>query len=128
MKILSYILLFELALGSLFPAGDLSQMTKSGEVIDHYQLHVEAARQNGEEDFDFWDFVVIHFWETDDHQHPEDFHDRLPFHGFVQGMVLFRWVENPFWIPFFPDRGNAHHPLPLYSLDIHQPIFHPPIA
>ena len=67
-------------LGSLIPLSDFSLLLHIPELAEHYELHVAEADQNGVE-FSFWDFLEIHFFDPDGHQHEGgDQHENCPFH------------------------------------------------
>lgn len=79
MKITALILAFYMAVGSLIPRTDFSQLVYLGDMKAHYLEHkAEAALQNL--DLSFIDFLSIHFVNTNEHSddnHEED-HHKLP--------------------------------------------------
>ena len=60
-------------MGSLFPFSDMEEVFKLPALVKHYQEHKERA---AEEDFNFLDFLALHYLDAD-HSNTED-HDVLP--------------------------------------------------
>ena len=82
MKFTAQILAFYMFIGSFIPMSDFSQLIHLPDVVEHYQLHVEEAQKSGVK-FVFLDFLKIHSFNADGHQHSgNDDHDNCPFQFF----------------------------------------------
>ena len=109
------------------PRADFSQFEHFGDMRDHYQLHVEEAKEN-QEIFTFWDFVYLHFLSPDEHSHSNhgDDHRNLPLQivsssmGFIIGLIIDLGEENR-----YPDQNAIYKN--VFHLEGFLPsIFHPP--
>jgi hypothetical protein len=93
-----------MALGSLIPKTDFSQLVHLGKLRAHYQEHqLEAALQH--QSFTFFDFVYIHFINPDEHtdaNHEEE-HQQLPFQTITNAIVF---IINHQVIPKFATRSQ----------------------
>ena len=88
MKITALFLAFYIFLSGLIPRSDLSQLAHIPDLISHYQLHQKEASELGNV-FSFWDFLVIHFINPDDHlEDGKEEHHNLPFQSFHH-LVIF---------------------------------------
>lgn len=71
-------MIFYLSLGACIPKTDFSQLLTVPEFLEHYQEHKADSLSKGEI-LGFWDYVQLHFLETDNHSHDdESSHDGLP--------------------------------------------------
>lgn len=80
LRIFAFILSIFFALGGMVPNSDFSQLTKIGFVLRHFSEHLQRAPQS---DFDFMDFVALHYFNADNHldNHKEENHGQLPMHS-----------------------------------------------
>jgi len=66
MRAVAYILAVYMALGSLLPGTDFSQLSRIPSLLDHFSLHQQLAEQTGEQ-LSFLQFVHMHFYQTNSH-------------------------------------------------------------
>lgn len=64
-----------LAIGSLFPGADFSQLPRMGEAYWHFQEHQEETRRSGGV-ISYLEFVKIHFLQPGRHKSSHNHHNR----------------------------------------------------
>lgn len=79
MKSTAWILACYLALGSMFPGSDFSQIPRLAEAIRHYSLHLQEA-DDINQTFSTLDFLSLHYFKPHKHHKaPHHNHHNLPF-------------------------------------------------
>lgn len=93
LKIFAFTLSIFFALGGMVPNSDFSQLTKIGFVIRHFSEHLQRAPQT---DFDFIDFVALHYFNADNHldNHKEENHGQLPMHSLGGHSLIWSFWTN----------------------------------
>lgn len=79
MKAAAQILAFYFLLGSLFPGTDFSQLSKLCKLLEHFELHLQTATQQGQA-LRFSAFLLDHFSGEASHEHGDagQSHQELP--------------------------------------------------
>jgi hypothetical protein len=79
MKAAAQILAFYFLLGSLFPGTDFSQLSKLCKLLEHFELHQQAAAQQ-RQTLTFTTFLLDHFNGDASHEHGDagQSHQELP--------------------------------------------------
>lgn len=93
MRIFAFTLAVFFAFGGLMPNSDFSQLTKIGFVLHHFSEHIQRAPQ---EDFNFLDFVALHYFNADNHldNHKEENHGQLPMHSLGGHLLIWSFWQN----------------------------------
>ena len=100
---------FYFLLGGILPASDFEELAKIGNLVRHYQTHLQ--RTQGQ--MTFGRFIRMHYDEVA-HQQTEN-HDQLPFkHHSCHCMPFYTFQSNAIQLPkvFFP---SIQQHLPYYS-------------
>lgn len=79
--------------GSLFPQTDVEEVFKIPGLVSHYQTHKQAANT----DFDFWQFLDLHYNTASKHAHMPHQGTKLPMYnhlsvGFVFIISQLNWL------------------------------------
>ncbi len=84
-------------LGSLIPNSDFSQLKHIPDMIEHYEVHLEETAQLNI-DFSLWEFLKIHFFTPNGHEHEEDdSHENCPFQTFCSSLTFVFSTSNLFF-------------------------------
>ncbi|RRB02765.1 hypothetical protein [Larkinella rosea] len=112
--------------GSLFPQTDVEEVYKLPGLLSHYQLH----RQTAGDDFDFWQFLQLHYSSTSEHAKTPHKGVKLPMYNhlstgfvFVLNEPQWRPIELPVFVPIRSDRFFYQN---LYSFQASIALFQPP--
>lgn len=128
MKLIVHFLIFYFSIGAAIPNCDFSQLLTLNNVHKHYQLHQAEAIIDGT-DIGIWEFLNVHFFNTDDHQHQEDgAHEHFPLQQIQSSITLF--VNPIFNFSFWKIDGLSsvlHFFDTNYKHRLCYRIFHPPI-
>ena len=89
MKFGTYILIFYFFIGACIPKNDFSQLLNIYDLVEHFEEHQQEALAVGEA-ISFSEFLLLHFFETEQHQHDSDnSHDNLPLKNITTTVVLY---------------------------------------
>lgn len=130
MKIIHYILLFHFSIGALLPKCDFDQFAKLDDLMRHYALHQQDAKQKNQT-ISFWDFLYLHFFSGEPHEHDDsDDHEHLPLKAISSNTILFSYTKSA----VCTKTSTPNHATPalfdscFLDIDFVHTIFRPPIA
>lgn len=117
------------SIGACFPHCDFSQWLKVDDLMEHYALHKEQAREQNKE-ITLSDFLYSHFVDGDEHEgNHQDQHDDIPLqHLSATGSsYVIAAVEFPFlWEDTLKQKGKMPTDVKAYSFDYFTSHFQPP--
>lgn len=129
MKLTALMLAFYMLVGGLLPRSDFSQLLHAQDLLNHYDLHVIEAVQEGKT-FTVQDFLWVHFIQPDGHEHSSDHdaHHNLPGYSCNTSFLMLA-LELPIIQDYFKikiaDLPNFFHNS-LFLKGFLSTLFHPP--
>jgi hypothetical protein len=130
MRTTAWILACYLGIGSLFPGADFSQLPRLAQAYQHFALHVQEARAEGDF-FTALEFLRIHFLKPSTHQKKNHNHHNLPFQSLDHIAVSLLDVPASRDLPELLQtevlRKSLFSFLPLIGQAFKLPILQPPV-
>jgi hypothetical protein len=130
MRTTAWIVACYLGIGSLFPGSDFSQLPRLVQAYQHFALHVQEAKAEGNF-FTALEFLRIHFLKPSAHRKTNHNHHNLPFQSLDHIVVSLLGIPVSRDLPELeqPDilRKSLFSFLPLIGQAFKLPILQPPV-
>ena len=115
-------------IGSCLPGTNFAELTKFGDLRDHYRLHVHEAAELGER-YTLGMFINDHYLNPDKHiqEGHEDRHQHLPFHSISMSLLICAEIDLVPELDFLVPGQKRATDLVGFSADFLATLLRPPI-